>query len=46
MTISAAIEALLPGERANLFTLSRERYGRSLQLVLRGRRLILDLVRR
>jgi hypothetical protein len=45
MRISAATERLLPGELAPRFHLTRERYGRCLQLVAFGHRLIVDLIR-
>jgi hypothetical protein len=45
MKLSTAIETLHTGEHADRFTLSRERYGWSLQLVAFGRRLIVDAVR-
>lgn len=38
-----ALERLFPGERAARFVATQERYGHSLQLVLFGRRLIVDL---
>lgn len=45
MKLSTAIETLLYGEQADRCTLTRERYGWSLQLVAFGRRLIVDAVR-
>ena len=45
MKLTTAAETLLPREQAYRFTLTRERYGWSLQLVAFGRRLIVDAVR-
>ena len=45
MRMSFAVERLLTGELAPHCSLSREHYGRSLQLVAWGHRLIVDLIR-
>ena len=45
MKLSTATEPLLPREQADRCTLTRERYGWSLQLVAFGRRLIVDAAR-
>lgn len=45
MKLSTATETLLSCEQADRFTLTRERYGWSLQLVAFGRRLMVDAVR-
>lgn len=44
MKLTTATETLLPREQADRFTLTREPYGWSLQLVAFGRRLIVDAV--
>ena len=45
MHLQLATEAMLPSERAPRVSLTRQRYGRCLELVVFGRRLIFDLIR-
>ena len=45
MKLSTAVESLLPGELADRVTVSRTAYGSCVELVLFGRRLIVDVVK-
>lgn len=44
MSVSVAVERLLPREHFSRLAVTREQYGRSIEVVAFGRRLVIDLV--